>query len=109
MGAALGLIDPGEDPETACRRELLEETGLRAERVTYLGGYRPDTGRLALVQHVFRVEASGPLPEFVPEPGVAVEYLAPEAVLALIRAGSFCQLHHVAAFYLAGLAPADPG
>ncbi len=104
-----GLIDPGEDPETACRRELLEETGLRAERVTYLGGYRPDTGRLALVQHVFRVEASGPLPEFVPEPGVAVEYLAPEAVLALIRAGSFCQLHHVAAFYLAGLAPADPG
>ena len=101
-----GLIDPGEDPETACRRELLEETGLRAERVTYLGGFRPDAGRLALVQHVFRVEASGPLPEFVPEPGVAVEYVAPEAVLALIRAGSFCQLHHVAAFFLAGL---DPG
>ena len=101
-----GLIDPGEDPETACRRELLEETGLRAERVTYLGGYRPDTGRLELVQHVFRVEASGPVPEFVPEPGVAVEYVRPEVVLELIREGSFCQLHHVAACFLAGLAPA---
>ena len=96
-----GLIDPGEDPETACRRELLEETGLRAERVTYLGGYRPDTGRLALVQHVFRVEASGPLPDFVPEPGVAVDYVRPEVILELIREGSFCQLHHIAAWFLA--------
>ena len=43
-----GLIDPGEDAETACRRELLEETGLRAERLTYLGGLRPDSGRLDL-------------------------------------------------------------
>ena len=45
-------------------------------------------------------------PEFVPEPGVAVEYVLPEDVLALIRAGTFCQLHHIAAFFLAGLAPA---
>lgn len=100
-----GLMDPDEDPETACRRELLEETGLQAERLTYLGGLRPDTGRLELLQHVFRVEASGPVPEFVPEPGVAVEYVSPEAVLALINAGTFCQLHHIAAFFLAGLAP----
>jgi ankyrin repeat protein/8-oxo-dGTP pyrophosphatase MutT (NUDIX family) len=96
-----GLIDPGEDPETACRRELLEESGLRAERVTYLGGYRPDVGRLELVQHIFRVEASGPVPEFVPEPGVAVEYVRPETVSELIRSGSFAQLHHVAAWFLA--------
>ncbi|HEX2500251.1 MAG TPA: ankyrin repeat domain-containing protein [Methylomirabilota bacterium] len=101
-----GLMELGEDPETACRRELLEEAGLRAERLTYLGGLRPDTGRLELVQHMFRVEASRPLPEFVPEPGVAVEYVTPAAVLALIRTGAFCQLHHIAAFYLAGLAPA---
>jgi 8-oxo-dGTP pyrophosphatase MutT (NUDIX family) len=99
-----GLIEPGEDPETACRRELLEEAGLRAERVTYLGGLRPDAGRLELFQHVFRVEASGPEPDFVPEPGVAVEYVTPDAILGLIRAGSFCQLHHIAALFLAGLA-----
>ena len=103
-----GLVDPGEAPETACRRELLEEAGLRADRLTYLGGLRPDSGRLELVQHAFRVEASGPVPEFVPEPGVAVEYVRPEDILALVRQGSFCQLHHVAALFLAGLCPAYP-
>lgn len=103
-----GLVDPGEAPDTACRRELLEEAGLRADRLTYLGGLRPDSGRLELVQHAFRVEASGPVPEFVPEPGVAVEYVRPEDILALVRQGSFCQLHHVAALFLAGLCPAYP-
>ncbi len=32
-----GLIDPGESPELAAERELLEETGYRAETLTYLG------------------------------------------------------------------------
>ena len=104
-----GLVDPGEDVETACRRELLEETGLRVERLTYLCGLRPDSGRLELVQHAFRVEASGPAREFVPEPGLAVEYVRPERIRELIQEGSFCQLHHIAALYLAGLAPPPPG
>ncbi len=98
-----GLIDRGEEPEAACRRELLEETGLRAERVTYVGGLRPDVGRLEVTEHIFRVGASGPVPEFVPEPGVAVEYVRPDVILDRIREGSFCQLHHVAAWFLAGL------
>lgn len=104
-----GLIDASEDPEAACRRELLEEAGLQAERLSYVGGFRPDTGRLEVRQHVFRVDASGPLPGFVPEPGVAVEYLTPEAILALIWAGTFSQLHHIAAFFLSGLAPSRAG
>jgi ankyrin repeat protein/8-oxo-dGTP pyrophosphatase MutT (NUDIX family) len=103
-----GLVDPGETPEVACRRELLEETGLRAERVTYLGGLHPDAGRLDVRQHIYRVEASGPAPEFVPEPGVAVDYLAPAAVLAMVRSGAFTQLHHIAALFLAGLDAAPP-
>jgi 8-oxo-dGTP pyrophosphatase MutT (NUDIX family) len=98
-----GLVDPGEDPETACRRELLEETGLRAVRVTYLGGLHPDAGRLDVRQHMFRVDAAPPEPGFVPEPGVAVDYVRPEAIGVLIREGSFSQLHHIAALFLAGL------
>jgi ankyrin repeat protein/8-oxo-dGTP pyrophosphatase MutT (NUDIX family) len=103
-----GLVDHGEDPETACRRELLEEAGLEAHRVTYLGALRPDSGRLELVQHAFRVEASGPAPDWVPEPGMAVEYVWPEDILALIREGTFCQLHHIATLFLAGLCPPYP-
>ena len=33
-----GLIDPGETPEEAARRELWEETGLRITRVDYMLG-----------------------------------------------------------------------
>lgn len=33
---AAGLLEPGEDPEAAARRELEEETGLRAERMAFI-------------------------------------------------------------------------
>ena len=45
--------------------------------------------------------ASGPDADFVPEPGVTVEYVRPDAILDLIRDGSFCQAHHIAAWFLA--------
>lgn len=31
-----GVLEPGESPETCARRELLEETGARAERIEHL-------------------------------------------------------------------------
>jgi ADP-ribose pyrophosphatase len=37
-----GFVDKGEDPETAMRRELLEETGYEAGEVTYLGLFHKD-------------------------------------------------------------------
>ncbi len=36
-----GFIDPGEDPLTAAKRELLEETGYEAEDWTSLGYPKP--------------------------------------------------------------------
>src|SRR5262249_25083552 len=97
-----GLVEPDEDPETACRRELLEETGLVAGRVVSLGAFPPDVGRLDVRQHVFRVDAVGPDPDFVPESGMAVEYVEPATIRRLIRAGLFPTLNHIAAWCLAG-------
>ena len=37
-----GMIDAGEEPATAARRELLEETGFSAREVIYLGKTHPN-------------------------------------------------------------------
>lgn len=37
-----GMIDEGEEPETAARRELVEETGYEAAEFVYLGKSRPN-------------------------------------------------------------------
>jgi 8-oxo-dGTP pyrophosphatase MutT (NUDIX family) len=42
-----GHVDPGESPEEAGRRELLEETGYVAGEMQLLGTLIPDVGRLA--------------------------------------------------------------
>jgi ADP-ribose pyrophosphatase len=42
-----GHVDPGETPEAAVRRELVEETGYEARRLELLGCLKPDSGRLA--------------------------------------------------------------
>ena len=41
-----GHVEPGETPEQAARKELLEETGYLADTFTLLGNLSPDTGRL---------------------------------------------------------------
>ena len=37
-----GMVDPGENSETAARRELLEETGYASNKWTYLGAVEPN-------------------------------------------------------------------
>ncbi|MED0764800.1 NUDIX domain-containing protein [Aneurinibacillus thermoaerophilus] len=39
-----GKVEPGEKPEEAARRELLEETGVEAESLHWIGQYIIDSG-----------------------------------------------------------------
>ena len=48
-----GYLDEGEDPESAARRELLEETGHEAARWTPLGSYAVDGNRGAGIAHLY--------------------------------------------------------
>jgi ADP-ribose pyrophosphatase len=48
-----GYLDPGETPEEAARRELLEETGQQAARWDYLGRYFVDGNRGCGASHIF--------------------------------------------------------
>lgn len=42
-----GLVEPGERPEACAARELLEETGYRAGKITVLGTCSPNTALFA--------------------------------------------------------------
>lgn len=99
-----GLVEPGEDPEQTCRRELKEEAGLRSESVVSLGAYYADTGRYENLVHVFFVRASDPDPDFVPEDGLSVEFVSSDELKDYIRKGIFKHQLHVAVLAVAALA-----
>ena len=62
-----GGVDADEEPERAAYRELIEETGYRAQKLEHLTSVHTSTGRSTEVCHLFRCEAvhddSGPRPE----------------------------------------------
>lgn len=51
-----GVIDSGESPEEGARRELLEETGCTAAKLTYLGSANPNPALMSNHVHVFLAE-----------------------------------------------------
>ena len=98
-----GLLDPGESPAEACRRELLEETGLTVREIHPLGENSPCTGRLANRIHSFFVEAGDPVKGFKPEAGITVKLVSPAEVVRLITRGGFDSQLHLGALLLAEL------
>jgi len=102
-----GLLEQGENPEDACRRELKEETGLHAESVTYLGSYYADTGRLENRLHAFFVQTDDPDPTFLPEPRVSVKFVTGEKLRGHIISGEFRHQLHLGLLGVASLLGLD--
>lgn len=106
-----GKLDPGEPPEACARRELREETGYVAERLTRLGRLLPSPGFSGEWLSLFVAEglSAGP-----PEPD-ADEFLArveatPAEVEALLARAAIEDLKTAAAFlwWRSGLGGAPP-
>ena len=55
---AAGMIDPGEDPETALRRELHEELGYETDQLTSIATIWPSPGTSAETIAVYYAEVS---------------------------------------------------
>jgi ADP-ribose pyrophosphatase len=98
-----GLVEKSEPPEAACRRELLEETGLPVKSVTSLGAHAPCTARLSNRIHSFFVETGECDKAWQPEAGIEVRLVSPAELGALIQSGEFVLQLHIAALLLAGL------
>ena len=59
---AAGLLEPGEDPEAAGRRELEEETGLTPGRFESIGQFMLMQGGCDEMLHLFAAQATLPAP-----------------------------------------------
>ncbi|HTC94583.1 MAG TPA: NUDIX hydrolase [Terriglobales bacterium] len=100
-----GHVDPQEDPENSCVRELREETGFTARQVYPLGISSPCTLRLSNRLHAFFVEAEVCQADFQPEKGMDVKNVAPKELLQMILTGEFPLQLHVGVILRAALDP----
>jgi ADP-ribose pyrophosphatase len=93
-----GLIEPGEDPADAIRRELLEETGCDAAALEPLGRFDLDSGRMQTAQWCFfarnvRVVAPGPTGD---EPDLELLFVRADELRRLALDGEFRMAGHLA-------------
>ena len=85
-----GIVDPGEAPIEAARRELLEETGYTCERITSLGSIRPNPAIHRNRLHSFVAEGCTLVAAQEQDPGedIEVELLPLAEIDGLLASGA---------------------
>jgi 8-oxo-dGTP pyrophosphatase MutT (NUDIX family) len=96
-----GLVEPGEAPEQAAARELLEETGYRADRLASLGSINPNPalfGNRCHMQVALDCVPTGAIQNSATEETL-VELVPRAALHDLLRRGAVDHALVVAALY----------
>jgi ADP-ribose pyrophosphatase len=96
-----GHVDPGEEPQQAARRELLEETGHEASELKLLGCLRPDTGRLSNRMWCYFAANARRKTHAIAEAGVTLVEVPRGQWASHLSPPKFCHALHVAAIQLA--------
>ncbi len=98
-----GLVEKGEDPEEAAKRELLEETGYQAESWQSLGSYVVNGNLGCGKGHFFMAAGAKPVQE--PESGdletMEIKLLSRGQLWEALRSGEVMLLNHAAAIAMA--------
>jgi 8-oxo-dGTP pyrophosphatase MutT (NUDIX family) len=99
---ASGAIDPGEEPETGARRELLEETGYAAEELICVGRCAPDPSKDTNLAHLFVARGAVRVAEPQLDAGedLRVVLLSREELEEAVFSGRVIHGIHIAALWL---------
>jgi len=97
-----GIVDSGEDAATAAQRELREETGLRAAKLTPLGEFFASPGFLTELMTVFLAEGLEPAPLDADEDeDIVVRRVTMAEAVRLVEGGEVRDAKSVAGILLA--------
>ncbi|KGQ70362.1 ADP-ribose diphosphatase [Chelonobacter oris] len=101
LGFVKGLMDNGETPEQSANRELQEEIGFRAGKLTLLRTVITSPGFMHNPMHIFLAEELSPsrLQGDEPEPLEIVRYPI-QQLERLLQQDDFCEARNLTALYL---------
>jgi ADP-ribose pyrophosphatase len=98
-----GMIEKGESPADAARRELLEETGCRCYELVPLGRLHVDSGRFETQQWAFFAPEAKVVDVPSGDEDLSLRFVSPSDLRASILMGEFNQSAHLAMVGLAFL------
>ena len=98
-----GLVDPGESPLKAAKRELKEETGYVVKDINYLGSFFADVGRLENKIHCYYAKNVIISKNFKKEENLKIIEVDSEKFCKLINKNKISHFLHVGIIGLAKL------